>query len=370
MFENLRNLAGREERERLAKQKQATPGEEGEGEGDEAAAATAPEGASAEGTGVKKKVNPWKVIEEHKAARAKLEAEIAELKKSTTDFASLKAEKERLAAIAKRNEELEETIKFVDYSKSKEFTEKYQKPYEDAWKRAMGELKELVVEDAESGEEREMQPSDLLELVNAPLVKAMQRARELYGPAADIVMGYRKEIRGLYDQQNSALEQARKAGVEKAQLDQQTQTQAMETMQQELNKTWEEVNKAHLEHPQVGAYFKPVEGDEEINKRLESGYRMVDEASKVNVWDPNLTPEQRRKAVETNAAIRHRAAAFGRVRHELESARKELSSLKEKLAQYEKSTPNFGGDAREAVAPPAGVNRLSALEQRLRQRAK
>lgn len=383
LFANLRKLADRDPNAPAAKKGEAkkddtavAEGDEDLGEGevnarapDDKSKTAAKPGEKLEAPLDKKKVNPWKVIDEHKAARAKLEAEVAELRKSVANPEARKAEVERLSAIEKRNQELEEQIKFVDYSKSKEFTDKYQKPYEAAWSRAMGELKELSVVDPETGDERPMAPADLLDLVNMPLMKARERADELYGASSNEVMAYRKEIRGLYEQQSQALEQAKKAGVEKATKESQEREILMKSLQEDVTKQWEQVNKEYSEHETNGKYLKPVEGNDEINTRLEKGFKFVDETSKINVWDPNLTPEQRKDAIKRHAAVRARAAAFGRVRYELESVQKELSDARAKLAEYEKSTPTFGGDSREASATANSGGHMSGLMQRLQKRA-
>lgn len=318
----------------------------------------------------KKKVNPWKVIEEHKAARAKLEAEIADLKKGTPDIEALKAEKARLEAIETRNKELEEKIKFVDFRESAEFKEKYQKPYEAAWARAMSELNELTVVDAKTGDERPLEPSDLLSLVNMPLKDALDTAEELYGSAKDVVMNYRKEIKALYQQQAQAIEQAKKNGVESSQKQTAEQQAQFKQVQEAVSKQWEDINKAIIENPNTGVYFKPVEGDEQINTRLEKGYKFVDETMAINPLDPRLNPEQRADAVRRHASLRHRAAAFGRMRLELESARKSEAALRSKLEQFEKSTPSFGGDSQDSTAPQAGGSRMSGLMQSLQKIAK
>jgi len=320
----------------------------------------------------KKKTNPWKLIDEHKKARAQLEAEVADLKKIVANPEVRKSELQKMAEFEKRNQELEETIKFVDYSKSKEFTEKYQKPYEAAWTRAMSELKELTVTDLTTGDERAMGPADLLDLVNMPLLKAREKADELYGAAANEVMAYRKEIRALYEQQNQALDAARKSGVEKHQQETAQRQAQMEQIQKDTHQYWEDQNKAILANETTGPYFKPVEGNEEINKRLDAGYKFVDETMALNPLNPNLTPEQRQDAIKRHAALRHRAAAFGRMRLQYETATKELAAVRARLAEFEKSVPTFGSDAAagQSNAIPANGGRMSGLMQRLQAKAR
>lgn len=318
----------------------------------------------------KKKTNPWKVIDEHKKARATLESELADLKKLIANPEVRKSEVERLTAAEKRNQELEEHIKFVDYSKSTEFQDKYQKPYEAAWTRAMSELKELTVTDPITGDPRAMSPNDLLELVNMPLLKAREMAEDLYGSAANEVMAYRKEIKGLYEQQAGALENARKQGTEKHQKDTAAHTAQMESIRAETATKWEEYNKAILANETTGHYFKPVEGNEEVNKRLEAGYKFVDETMALNPLNPKLTPEQRQEAIKRHASLRARAAAFGRMRHDLETARKELESTRKKLADFEETVPTTGSDGREAGATIPTSGGMAGLMGKLRSIAK
>ena len=356
---------------------EAITGAEGE-EGDELVAGAKPEDqptkpavTKPEEVIDKKKTNPWKVIDEHKKARATLESEIADLKKLIANPEVRKSEVERLTAAEKRNQELEEHIKFVDYSKSTEFQDKYQKPYEAAWTRAMSELKELTVTDPSTGDERAMSPNDLLELVNMPLLKARETADELYGAAANEVMAYRKEIRGLYEQQSNALDSARKSGVEKSSKDNAARTAQMESARVETAKHWESYNKAILENETTGHYFKPVDGAEEINRKLEAGYKFVDETMALNPLNPKLTPEQRQEAVKRHASLRARAAAFGRMRHDLETTKKELAATLKKLSEFEETVPGTGSDSREAggATIPKG-DRMGGLMQKLRGIAK
>lgn len=314
----------------------------------------------------KKKVNPWKLAEEHKVARAKLEAEIAEIKKLGFDPESRKAELARMEEITRRSKELEDHIKFVDFTKSSEFVEKYQKPYEQKWQQAMSELKEITVQDPQSGEERQMQPVDLLKIVNMPLRDAQEACEELYGSLAPTVMGYRREIRALNESQNSAVVKAK----EESQRVHQENSSKMESLRGHVSKTWEEVNKAIIDNPKVGELFKSKDGDEEINKVLESGYKLVDDVMAQNAFDPRFTDEQRKNVIERHAAVRARAAGFGRVRLELSRERAAHKKTLEKLRQYEKSTPDFTNQEKEVADSASPVKASSFMEQQLRKLAK
>lgn len=308
-----------------------------------------------------KKVNPWKLSEEWKGKATKAEAEVVELRKLIGNPEARKSEVETIAKERARLKELEDHIRFIDYSKSKEYVETYQKPYEDQWARSLSELSEIVVSDPDSGAERAMNAQDLLQLVNMPLNKARELATELYGASADDVMAHRRDIKRLYQAQSAALEKARKEGGEHLkQKAEQTKLQEQET-QKFISEHWEKVNKSIVDDPKIGSFFKPIDGDKEANERLEKGYKFVDEAMVVNPADPALTPEQRAEAVKRHAAIRHRAAAFGRMRLTIERERKEKAELQKKLEAYESSTPEFGAAPRPAGGGPPVAQKASQV---------
>lgn len=289
----------------------------------------------------KKKLSPWKLVDEHKAARLKAETELAELRKTMADPAKLKELEEKATNFEKRARELDEHIKYVDYTKSSEFVEKYQKPYEAAWQKAMADLGELTVP-GENGQERPLAPADLLSLVNMPLQKAREAAEQTFGNFADDVMAARKEIRGLFEAQSRALEEAKKMGSERiAQMQKQYQ-EHQETLKKEMTNLWTEANKAAVTDEKYGKFFKPVEGDEEGNTRLQRGYEMADKAFSISPTDPRLTSEQRAEVVRLHAAIRNRAAGFGRLAFQNQKLEAELATLKAELGKFKGAQPGAG----------------------------
>lgn len=309
----------------------------------------------------KKKVNPWKLVDEHKAARAKAEAEIAELRKSIPDPIKAKEAQASFEKLQKRAQELEDEIRYVNYSKSHEFTEKYVQPYEEAWKRAMSELGELTVPDPERGTERPIDPQDLLMLVNMPLKEARAKADELYGEFAGDVMQHRKEIRTLSDAQNKALEDARKNGAARDQERQKKMAEYHENMRKQIGELWTKSNNEAVSDEKYGKYFKPMEGDDEGNERLARGFAMADKAFTVNPGHPNLTEAQRADIVRLHSAIRHRAAAFGRTLYLLQKTEAQVKSLQDELAKYKATEPGKG----EGVPAPASAAGGTAKDQML-----
>jgi len=322
----------------------------------------APEGAAAqpapspEPEKGKGKTNPWKLVDEHKAARLRAETELAELRKTMLAPEKAKELTDKAAKLEADWKAAQEELRFTNYAKSEEFKEKYQKPYEESWQKWMAELGELTVQGAD-GQDRPIQPQDLLELVNMPLVKARELADSTFGAFADDVMSARKEIRGLFDAQNKALEQARKDGETRDTTRQQQFQQAQQQLASTVKTLWDKSNELVVADEKVGKYFKEIEGDAELNARLKKGYEIADQAFDVNTMDPRLTPDQRQAGVQLHAAVRQRAAAFGRLVYQLEKADGIIAELKAELGKYKEATPGAGEHPHQPAPEGAGSAR-------------
>jgi len=354
MFEELRKKYDTAATAEPVDKPEDKPGKPGEAGPEPGAAPEDKAGAKPED---KKKVSPWKLVDEYKARAATLETEIANLKKTIPDPKEKEQLTTKLTEAEKRLNELDEHMRFVDYSKSREYREKYQQPYEDQWKRAMADLSEITLIDADSGKERAMSPQDMLELVNMPLQSARARANEIYGDLADDVMAHRKELRRLFDEQSRALENARKNGKEREEQLARQRTEFQEQVTRHITEAWTKANDSFLNDEKRGQFFKPVEGDDEGNKRLTKGYEMADKAFTVNPLDPRLTPQQREEIVRLHAAVRNRSAAFGRLLYQHEQTIAELKTAKDELAKYKEAQPPAAQGSREPAAPVSGSAR-------------
>jgi len=299
----------------------------------------------------KKKVSPWKLVDQYKNRLAELEKEMADFK--TNGIAKDQATQlnERLTKAEARAKELEDEIIYVNYSKSKEFVDQFQKPYDAAWQQAMADLKELTIEDPATQQRRAVQVEDFLALVNMPLGQARELAEQLFGKFADDVMTHRKEVRRLWDAQSAKLEEAKKNGAERErQRMQQYQAQTTD-IAKNVVAIWQKENQALATSTEWGKYFQPVEGDTEGNQRLAKGFELVDRAFGENPNDPRLTAEQRLAVVKRHAAVRNRAAAFGRLRAQNESQTKEIAALKKELEALKSSEPPTTGGNRQQTQP-------------------
>lgn len=369
MFEDLRKRAGAQPAPKTDEPpKQVAP----EPKTDEG---TAPTETPPEATDVstapekKGKVSPWKLVDEHKAARLKAEMELADLRKTMVEPSKAKEIEEKYSAAEKRLQELEQEIRFVNYAKSKEYQEKYEAPYQAAWKKAMSDLGELTLQDPVSGQERPLEPRDILSLVNMDLRSARTKAVELYGEFADDVMAHRKEIRNLFEAQHQALEEARKGGAERdAQLAKQRQEQ-VESMVKEITATWSEANQRAVSDERFGKFLKPIDGDEEGNRRLAKGFEMSDRAFRVSPLDPDLTAEQRADVIRLHAAVRNRSAAFGRIAYHNAQLEAKIAALTDELNKFKNAQPGTGA-SRPTDKPGTPASARDSVFAALRARAR
>ena len=321
----------------------------------------------------KPKFNPFHELKRIQPLLQSAEAEIQRLKTSIVPEQERTALTERVTKAEARAKELEDHIRFVAYQESTEFKDTYQKPYEAAWQRATSELAEISILDPITKQPRAVTSTDILELVNMPLGTARGVANEVFGDFADDVMAHRKEIRGLFDKQNAALDEAKKnGGLRDQQRKEQWQKQQGQ-VKEYVSKAWKEANDEFLADPVNGEYFKPrtvAEGqqptpeEKEWNEALERGFKLVDEAWGSNAMDPKLTPEQRAAVIKKNAAVRNRAAAFGPLKRLARRLEAKVAQLEKDLAQYAGSTPAAGGSTPNG-AVKQGLSAKESFSQRL-----
>jgi hypothetical protein len=251
------------------------------------------------------------------------ERTIEQLKSSAPD---LKPFQEKLTAIEQENAKLREIVRFTDYRKSPEFTDKYEKPYNEAWAKAVSEVTQLnmVMED---GTSRKATANDLLALANAPLDSLDDLAAQWFPKSSPRVIRHVEKIRDLAEAQDKALEEAKKGAGDYA-----TKQQA-ETQKQGLvfKQAYDGANtELTTKYPK---WFAPDETDPKGNELLKKGYEYADTVFANNA---TLTPEQRAGRL---AVIRAKAANHDRLVSKVKSMSAELADLQSKLAQFEDSEP-------------------------------
>ncbi len=346
--------------------KPASPVEVSEEE--EPAAGDSKDGAAAAApSDPKKKPSPWKIVEELKAKRAELEAKLLEMEKRAIPEDKWKATQETLTAKENRLAELEEEIKFVNYQKSEPY-KKMQAEYEGAWSRAVSSLSEIQVE-TEGGNSRPMNAEDILELVNASDVKAKKLAIEKYGDMEGLVMQHRDKIRQLFEHQASEEQKARSEGSDREKAQTEKQQREFGELAGVVKETWSKANSDITADPKYGQFFTPVDGDEQGNQRLAKGFELADRAFSENPTAPGLTKEQRQEIVKRHAAVRNRAAAFGKLVYMNQQKDTRIAELQKLVDEYKGSEPDTSG------SKPNGGNgekrtTMSGVLEDLRKRAK
>lgn len=319
--------------------------------GEAAEATTTPPAATPGGPQDKtgKKVSPWKMVDEWKDRATKAEARILDLQKQIVPEEQARQAAETVKQLETRIKEMTEDLRYVRAEKYDPDVLKATEDYTRTFNRAMSELKDLVVTDPQTQQPRALTVNDIAELAFMPLGQAQQVAKEVFGDLAPYVMDHRNEIRRMWDAKQAILENLKKTGADR----EKQRTQELERSNLELSgfieQTFKAANEEAVNDPTHGRFFKPIEGDDEWNTRLEKGFATVDEAFARNVSDPSLTKEQRTDIVRRHAAIRNMAAAFRPLRYKLEQTEKQLADALKELEQYKDTTPATGG----RVAPPA-----------------
>ncbi len=323
----------------------------------------------------KKKPSPWKIVEELKAKRAELEAKLIELEKRAIPEDKWKATTETLTAKEKRLSELEEEIRYVNFQKSEPY-KKMQAEYEGAWSRAVTSLSEIQVE-TDGGNSRPMNAEDILELVNASDVKAKKLAIEKYGDMEGLVMQHRDKIRQLFEHQASEEQKARAEGSEREKAMTEKQQREFGEMAGTVRETWSKANSEITADPKYGQFFTPADGDEQGNQRLAKGFELADRAFSENPTNPKsykdptkpMTADERADIVKRHAAVRNRAAAFGKLVHMNSQKDARIAELQKLVDEYKGSEPGTEG------SKPNGGNgerrtTMSGVLDDLRKRAK
>jgi len=290
------------------------------------------------------KQSPWKLVESYKAKNRQLEAEVAEFRTKASAPGELPKElQEQVEAIKKRNAELENEIGFVNYRKSKEFVENFEKPYNTAWREALSALEGLSVKttNPQSGEETHhpLSPQDIAHLANLDPKAARDQIRHFFPDDYAEVKSHVDKIRSLANAQNERLKEYESKGGDWEKQRQEQAITAHKAMAEQNMKLWKEVNDEAISKYE---FLRPVDGDEVRNDKLAKSTSFVDEAMRVSASDPKLSPEERKRALKIHSAVRNRAIGFGVLAHENKSLKAKVTELEKALADFQASQPTNG----------------------------
>ena len=164
----------------------------------------------------------------------------------------------------------------------------------------------------------------------------------MFGPKASSDAAYNVDTHKAARRASDAIDTYRKTGAEQEKQKSESAQRQKKEIADHLSQTWAEANKTALEHPEYGEFFKPREGDAEWNQRLAKGRELAQRGFAEDPFAENLTPEQRKAIVQRHAAILNRAAAFGAMRHRIQTLESQIKERDEALAAYEESEPKPG----------------------------
>lgn len=256
-----------------------------------------------------------------------------------TETPASSAALEENKALKKRNEELETEIRYHDYAKSKEFKDKFEKPYNDAYAEAIQDVQELEVF-LPDGQTRPATEHDFARILKADKQEVRKLAKEMFGDAADDVLSARRKLIDLNRTANKESERYREEAAERDRQKALKSAEERENTERLWNKALSTVKEKYQE------YFGHIEGDDEYNKALDEGYAIVDKAHA-----PGLSLEEK---VARLAAARHKAGAFKAQVLLNKRLKDRVAELEQVVAGYEKSAPGTGS-GESAERKPQGA---------------
>ncbi len=306
---------------------------------EDAAAQAAAEAENPLGDG--KKVSPWKLVNHYKNQHAILQKEVAELRTRTAE--PPKEHVEKMSQIEQRNAELEKEIAFVNYRKSREFIEGFQKPYEQAWSEALQSLNGLQLQwaNTETGDvqRRDLTPQDIQALVTMEPGTARAEIKARFPDDHAEVKQHVDKIRAMTNAHNKQLEEHQTHGVEWMKQRKEQYHKAIQGIHESNKELWQQANQEHVDKFE---FLRPVDGQDERNEKLTKATEFVDGAMAARANDPSLSPEDRAAAVRKHVALRNRAIGYSVLSYENKSLKSRIAELEKNLADYQASEPGIG----------------------------
>lgn len=287
-----------------------------------------------------------------KAEREQLAAKVAELERTREEGTRKQVEeatkslKEEIEAIRKEREEAEKEIQFLDYTKSRDYTDKYQKPLTQAWTEAFEDIAGIKITDPD-GSERNADDRDILALTKLPAGAAAVEAHERFGPSASVMLQHRAAIVKLSKASQDAVKQFREEGAriqqERSKIAEENQSKVVQVFDGSI---------AALEESHPSLFGKPTEA-EDVGL-FEMGHRLVEVAFKAKGLE-NLPPDQRQNAMlKAQANVAARARSYGPQRALNMRLERQVAELQDKIAKLTASEPGQGSKPEPAPEPGRG----------------
>jgi hypothetical protein len=283
--------------------------------------------------------------------RARSEGTRKEVEEATK---SLKAE---MDSIRKNAEELDTEVRYLNYTRSAEYKQKYETPLREAWQTALGDIDGLRVTDAD-GTEREANHHDIMAVLNVPVAKAAIIAQETFGPAAPEMMHHRRRLLELTQSRDKSIAEWKEKGAQR-EVERSKQVEGRQSRSRELFES--QFSDYEKSHPQL---FGREDGDDDGNKLLDESDRLIRIALKGEGVDADMGYEDKVDLItKAQAQVALRARAYGRERLRVIRLQQKVAELEKKVGKVRSSEPGQGEGTSTAtrIAPKSAEDAIDEL---------
>jgi len=283
--------------------------------------------------------------------RAKSEGTKREIEEAT------KALKAEMDSIRKNADELDTEVRYLNYTRSGEYKQKYEAPLREAWQTALGDIEGIRVTDAD-GTERDASHEDIMAILNVPVAKAAIIAQEMFGAAAPEIMAHRRRILDLTQARDKSIAEWKEKGSQR-EVEQKKQLESRQSRSRELfDSQFTEFEKSHNQ------LFGREDGDEEGNKLLDESDRLIKIALKGEGIDADMGYDDKVDLItKAQAQVALRARAYGRERLRVIRLQQKVAELEKKVGKVRSSEPGQGEGTSTAtrVAPRNAEDAIDEL---------
>jgi hypothetical protein len=304
-----------------------------------AAPAKAPEQAKPEPASLKQFREQYEMT---KKERDDFAAKVSELERAKSEGTrkeveeATKALKAEMDSIRKNAEELDTEVRYLNYTRSGEYKQKYETPLREAWQTALGDIEGIRVTD-EDGTERDANHQDIMVLLNVPVAKAAIIAQETFGPAAPEIMAHRRRLIELTQARDKSIAEWKEKGAQR-EVESKKQLESRQTRSRDLFESqFADYEKTHSQ------LFGREEGDEDGNKLLDESDRLVRIALKGEGIDADMGYDDKVDLItKAQAQVALRARAYGRERLRVIRLQQKVAELEKKVGKVRSSEPGQG----------------------------
>ena len=283
--------------------------------------------------------------------RARSEGTRKEVEEATK---SLKAE---MDSIRKNAEELDTEVRYLNYTRSGEYKQKYETPLREAWQTALGDIDGIRVTDAD-GTERDASHHDIMAILNVPVAKAAIIAQETFGPAAPEIMAHRRRLLELTQSRDKSIAEWKEKGAQR-EVERSKQVEGRQSRSRELFES--QFSDYEKSHPQL---FGREDGDDDGNKLLDESDRLIRIALKGEGVDADMGYEDKVDLItKAQAQVALRARAYGRERLRVIRLQQKVAELEKKVGKVRSSEPGQGEGTSTAtrIAPKSAEDAIDEL---------